>query len=202
MNLNIEKAKEVVAREFNVDASALEVETCSDKKTEKPRFAVYLKGDVGGNVKIYQDRLAAEEAMVECYIEFMWEELEEKRECIDVVASVCDLSELSHWIVSEGRSKQLSEEELKVCLGDPLKTLKEWTSHADTDFIMNVLFDQCSPDDKAVGLAYLRSVGGLAGYEDTAVYFETVEGFCIEVLYDTEEQGPLLERARARRDRP
>jgi hypothetical protein len=105
------------------------------------------------------------------------------KELIPLVAKRCNLGELEHMIIANGRDLvylgNLKEEDFPGYCKDPLKALFDHFD-GDEEDVVTTLMSQCRPDLDLIAGDVLKAIGGVGYYMDSSMgYFKTPEGFYV-----------------------
>lgn len=99
-------------------------------------------------------------------------------------SSGCTLSDLRHWIISEGRHQRLSDDEIKTQLRRPLETLIEYYREDDMEGAFTTLIRQCRSDMTSMSRHLIKAAGGAQKIWKRELYEEISGGFIVHLIPD------------------
>jgi hypothetical protein len=100
----------------------------------------------------------------------------------------CTLSDLKHWIISEGRYERLSDDQIKAQLKRPLETLIEHYRGDDMEGAYTTLVRQCRSDEEVVAKHLLRAAGGAQKVWKEELFETLPGGFVVHFILSEDQQ--------------
>ena len=173
-----------------IDPARLSVE--GDLDSSALSCTLYVEGPVLGDlaiedVSVYRDQKALDKCSAD---DLRYDESDgfydvgnlSAEDILRYAAKGCVLSDLKHWIISQGRDDDLSDEEIKVQLKRPLETLIEHYRQYDMEGAFSTLISQCRSDESEMARHLLKFVGGAQKVWTDELYEELPGGFIVHII--------------------
>jgi hypothetical protein len=170
-----------------------------EDEDEQLSCRVVIEDALAGNmildgVWVYRDQIALDKCMEdslpydETYGFFDVGQLTDE-EIIRHAAKGCDLSELRHWIIAQGREDGLSDEQIVANLKKPLDTvIDHYKEECDEEGALSTFFTQCRGDQEKMAKHVLKAAGGSQKVWTKDFFHELPGGFIVHIIPDEETE--------------
>jgi hypothetical protein len=191
---------ENVVRSFSevtgLDPSRLSVD---GKLTSSARFCELLvNGPVVGDqnfydVTVYRDQAALDECSA---YDLEYDEYGDglvnvgilsTEDVVRYASKGCRLSDLKHWIISEGRQAGLDEARIATQLRRPLETLVEHYRPYEMEGAFSTLVSQCLSDERSMAKHLIKAAGGAQKIWTDELYHVLPGGFIAHFISSADQ---------------